>query len=271
MVIIILSYRVGFGGLHNQTQSALFWNLPGQSALALGHSGPTREGLREVYISWGCQTIAPQLKPKTLTTTSGQMSLSRNFFREFRPLFRMLEDPFFGRAPVAYNARGHSVFDDPFLGLARSGLRPAVDVAEEGNSYIIEAELPGVRKEDINVEIGDNGRSVTIQGNIVRRPRQQEQPTVETSANGEVQEGKHPSRNNLIRARFLTTLPLAASPESSKISVERESTGHTTFTRSITLPTQVDAGKVSAKLVDGVLTLTVPKAEDAGRVKIDIE
>jgi len=177
------------------------------------------------------------------------MSLSRNFFREFRPFFRMLEDPFLGRAPAAYNARGHSVFDDPFFGMTRSGLRPAVDVAEEGNSYIIEAELPGVQKEDVNVEIGDNGRSVTIQGKIVRRPRQQEQ-VVELPANGEAQE---------------------ASPDSNEISVERESTGHTTFTRSITLPTQVDANNVSAKLADGVLTLTIPKAEEAGRVKIDVQ
>ena len=183
----------------------------------------------------------------------------------------MLEDPFFGRAPAAYNARGHSVFDDPFFGMARSGLRPAVDVAEEGNSYIIEAELPGVRKEDVSVEIGDNGRSVTIQGKIVRRPRQQEQPVVEPPANGEAQEGKHPWGNNLTRVQFLTTLPLIASPESNKISVERESTGHTTFTRSITLPTQVDANNVSAKLADGVLMLTIPKAEEAGRVKIDIQ
>jgi HSP20 family molecular chaperone IbpA len=118
------------------------------------------------------------------------MSLNRHFFRELRPLFRMLEDPFFGRAPVAYTGQGRSVFDDPFFGLSRSGLRPAVDVAEEGNSYIIEAELPGVRKEDINVEIGDNGRSVTIEGKIIRRSRQQEQPTVETPANSEAQEGE---------------------------------------------------------------------------------
>jgi len=198
------------------------------------------------------------------------MSLSRNFFREFRPLFRMLEDPFFGRPPVTYGSRGHSVFDDPFFGLTRSGLRPAVDVAEEGNSYVIEAELPGVRKEDINVEIGNNGRSVTIEGKIVRRSGQQEQPTTEASTNGQAQEGEHPFLPGE-QSRFLTTLLFAASPESTKISVERESTGHTTFTRSITLPTQVDASKVSAKLVDGVLTLTVPKAEDAGRVKIDIE
>ena len=41
------------------------------------------------------------------------MSLTRNFFREFRPLFRVLEDPFLGRAPFAYNGQGRSVFDDP--------------------------------------------------------------------------------------------------------------------------------------------------------------
>ena len=123
------------------------------------------------------------------------MSLSRNFFREFRPFFRVFEDPFFSRAPVTYNSRGQSVFDDPFFGLARNGLRPAVDVAEEGNSYIIEAELPGVRKEDLDVQIGDNGRSVTIEGKIVRSSRQRGQPTVETPANGEAQEGEHPLRS----------------------------------------------------------------------------
>jgi len=116
----------------------------------------------------------------------------------------MLEDPFFGRRPVAYGGRGRSVFEDPFFGLARNGLRPAVDVAEEGNSYIIEAELPGVRKEDINVEIGENGRSVTIGGKIVRRSGRQEQPTIEASTNGQAQEGEYPSRNNLTRTRFLT-------------------------------------------------------------------
>jgi HSP20 family molecular chaperone IbpA len=70
---------------------------------------------------------------------------------------------------------------------------------------------------------------------------------------------------------FLTAFSVAASPESNKISVERESTGHSTFTRSIFLPSQVDPTKVSAKLVDGVLTLEIRKAEEAGRVKIDIQ
>ena len=42
------------------------------------------------------------------------------------------------------------------------------------------------------------------------------------------------------------------------------------FTRSFTLPTTVDASKVSAAYKDGVLTVTVPKAEAAKPKKIEI-
>ena len=54
------------------------------------------------------------------------------------------------------NGSPYTVYEEKQL--TRSGLRPAVDVAEGGSSHIIQAELPGVRKEDINVEIGDNER-----------------------------------------------------------------------------------------------------------------
>lgn len=42
------------------------------------------------------------------------------------------------------------------------------------------------------------------------------------------------------------------------------------FRRSITLPTRVDAGKVSASYKDGVLTVTLPKAEEAKPKKIEV-
>jgi HSP20 family protein len=42
------------------------------------------------------------------------------------------------------------------------------------------------------------------------------------------------------------------------------------FARSFTLPTTVDASKVSAAYKDGVLTVTVPKAETAKPKKVEI-
>ena len=43
------------------------------------------------------------------------------------------------------------------------------------------------------------------------------------------------------------------------------------FTRSFTLPTTVDASKIAAKYRDGVLEVTIPKAEDAKPKKVRIE
>ena len=44
------------------------------------------------------------------------------------------------------------------------------------------------------------------------------------------------------------------------------------FRRSISLPTQVDANKVTANYRDGILTITLPKAEEAKpkQIKVDV-
>ena len=42
------------------------------------------------------------------------------------------------------------------------------------------------------------------------------------------------------------------------------------FQRAITLPYAVDAGKIRAELKDGVLSITLPKSEDAKPKKIEI-
>lgn len=46
--------------------------------------------------------------------------------------------------------------------------------------------------------------------------------------------------------------------------------GTTTFTRSFTLPTDVDAEKVAAELKDGILTMDLPKVEAAKPKQITI-
>ena len=54
-----------------------------------------------------------------------------------------------------------------------------------------------------------------------------------------------------------------------QISTERTVFGN--FSRTVWLPRPVDASKVSAKLNDGILTVTVPKAEDKGSTVIPVE
>ena len=49
------------------------------------------------------------------------------------------------------------------------GYVPAVDIEETDDAYIIEIELPGVRREDITVEVGEGELHIT--GQVVERDR----------------------------------------------------------------------------------------------------
>ncbi|KAJ6584975.1 HSP20-like chaperone [Mycena capillaripes] len=167
------------------------------------------------------------------------MSVAR-FLNEFRPFFRMLEEPL--ARPSAAFGRSRSLFDDPFFPMNRDMLRgPAVDVSEAGNTYVVEAELPGVKKENLEVRIGDGGRSLTIQGKILRDTEGGEN-TSESEATGDTQ---------------------------TQISSERSVMG--SFVRTVVLPRPVDSNDVAAKLEDGILRLTLNKIEDKASVAVRVE
>jgi HSP20 family protein len=51
--------------------------------------------------------------------------------------------------------------------------------------------------------------------------------------------------------------------EDGKVSYHRQERAEGEFNRTITLPGEVNAEKVDARYVDGILTLTLPKAEEA--------
>ncbi|KAK7048357.1 SHSP domain-containing protein [Favolaschia claudopus] len=166
------------------------------------------------------------------------MSIGRHLFNEFRPFLRMLDEPL-GRASVGFNRPQRSLFDDPFSALNRAMLRgPAVDVSEAGNSYVVEAELPGVKKENLEVRIGDGGRSLTIEGKLLS--------------------AKEGSENNAPDAE-----------NSTQISTERSVFG--SFTRTVFLPRPVESSNVVAKLEDGILKLTLNKMEDKASVAVTVE
>ncbi|KAK0439790.1 HSP20-like chaperone [Armillaria borealis] len=170
------------------------------------------------------------------------MSIARQLFHEFRPLFRMLEEPI-TRTPASWGVRSHPFFDDPFF-FSPGFTRPAVDVTEQGNKYIVEADLPGVAKENVEVRIGEGGRSLTIEGKVVSK-------------------GPEPELR-LQKALTKTDTP-------NQISAERQFWSNSSFTRTVWLPRPVDSSGVSAQLKDGVLTVTIPKAEDKASVVVPVQ
>ncbi|MDH5357067.1 MAG: Hsp20/alpha crystallin family protein [Gammaproteobacteria bacterium] len=104
---------------------------------------------------------------------------------------------------------------------------PAVDIKETDNEFVIHADLPGVKSDDIDVT-AENG-VLTIKG--------------------ERESKKEEEKENYKR-------------------VERFSGS---FIRRFTLPDSADLEKISAKTKDGVLELTIPKAEKTKPKRIEVK
>jgi HSP20 family protein len=125
----------------------------------------------------------------------------------------------------------NSFFDMPFSsGFGRAsqlftGWSPALDLYETDDHFVAVVELPGMRKEDIDISLHDG--TLTISGE-----RKNESNNGETAQRTE---------------RYVGT-----------------------FRRSIALPTRVDANKVNATYQDGILKVTLPKAEEAKPKQIQV-
>jgi HSP20 family protein len=102
---------------------------------------------------------------------------------------------------------------------------PLVDIEEEDNAYVIEAELPAAKREDVNIELLGNELAIT----------------------GEIKERE---RKGIVR---------------------RKTRRVGQFDYRVTLPSHVDPKKIDAKLSDGVLTVRIPKAEQAQRQRIEVK
>lgn len=97
-----------------------------------------------------------------------------------------------------------------------------VNIREEDNAYVLSALVPGLKAEDLNIQVLED---------VVRI------------------EGEYKADENQY---LMQELP------------------HGSFNRTLRLPTVIDAENVEAKITDGVLTLTLPKAESARPKKIQI-
>ncbi|MFM9195180.1 MAG: Hsp20/alpha crystallin family protein [Planctomycetia bacterium] len=118
---------------------------------------------------------------------------------------------------------------------------PAVNVSESDDAITVEAELPGL--DAGAVEIAVTGDELTLKG-----ARPEPQPATAPTA------GAGPGNGERQKA----------------VTWHRRERGTGNFERRITLPTVVDAGRVEAKLVDGVLTITCPKAPERQPHKVAV-
>jgi HSP20 family protein len=108
--------------------------------------------------------------------------------------------------------------------MVEMGWAPAIEVFEKEDKFVVKAELPGMKEEDIDISfVGD---TLTIKG--------------ERKSESEVNEEDYHC-------------------------CERS---YGSFSRSIAVPTNVDAKKIEASFEDGVLDISLPKAPEVKPKKI---
>lgn len=122
-------------------------------------------------------------------------------------------------------------FEAPLAALASpthllSGWSPSLDVYENKETVTVKAELPGMKKEDIEITLHDGMLSIS---------------------------GERKTRD-----------------EHKDAEVYRSETFVGRFQRSVGLPAPVSSDKVKAQYKDGVLTVTLPKTEEAKPKQIEV-
>jgi HSP20 family protein len=126
---------------------------------------------------------------------------------------RPLAWPTFGRLSNLQDELDR-LFETPLTAWA-----PALDVHEDKDNFSIRVELPGMKREDIEVTLQDGALVITGE-------RKEEKVTEGTA-------------------------------------VHRQERFYGKFSRALTLPAAVAGDKVKAQYKDGILTVTLPKAEEA--------
>jgi len=139
-------------------------------------------------------------------------------FREMEEMERRFED-IFGRPFLPAMWRRIPVVE--------MGWAPAIEVFEKEDKFVVKAELPGMKEEDIDVSVV--GDTLTIKG--------------ERKAETEVKEEDY-------------------------YCCERS---YGSFSRSIALPSSVDAKKIDASYEDGVLEVSLPKAPEVKAKKVAVK
>jgi len=122
-------------------------------------------------------------------------------------------------APISFSHLIDRFFNES---LARKGgsaysFAPRVDIVETEKAFEIQLAVPGVNKEDFNLNVNENRLTISGERKFTKELKEENYRSIETQ--------------------------------------------YGAFSRSFTLPENVDASKISASYINGILEVTLPKDE----------
>lgn len=141
---------------------------------------------------------------------------------------------------------------------------PKFDVRESAQSYELLGELPGITREDIDIEFADNdSNALTIKGRTERAHKNSSEiggnkkPINQKSHNDEKQEEQHDSQVAKQAKNDGTTETKRYEKPVYRYWISERPVGE--FQRTFTFLAKVDRENIKANLRNGILTVVVPK------------
>ncbi len=113
----------------------------------------------------------------------------------------------------------YGAFTGGALPMPSAGVFPLTNVTEDSNNYYVRAELPGIKSDELDIQVTSDGISIAGERKIAE--------------------------------------------EGNGVKYHRREREAGKFSRSINLPGDIDTNGVEASLENGILTVTIPKAEIA--------
>lgn len=149
-------------------------------------------------------------------------------------------------------------FDRSLPEYERTSFTPLVDVTENKDSYILDMELPGFTNKDVDINL--KNRILTI-----------------SSIEDKAQETKNVDKDNATKtiSKGSVSKETVANESESEFSEKPiyllKERRNISFSRSFTLPEDIDVDKVFAKFENGLLTITIQRRPETQARKIQIE
>ena len=132
----------------------------------------------------------------------------------------------------------NSLFDNACFGLPelygrQTGFIPKVDIKETKDAYILDMDMPGKTENDVDISLKDSVLTIS---------------SLTDSKEEKKAEKAEDKTDWLLHERHFAT-----------------------FSRSFTLPKDIDAEEISAGVMNGVLTVTIPRKPAPAAKKIEIK
>ncbi|MCR4733793.1 MAG: Hsp20/alpha crystallin family protein [Treponema sp.] len=134
-----------------------------------------------------------------------------------------------------FDGFGDDGFLMPSFNYKKAFASPKVDVKEDKDAYIMDMDLPGKTDKDISIEFKNNVLTISSENKSEKEEKKEEK---------------------------------AQAKEAPKYLIKERS--YTKFSRSFSLPDDVEADKITAKVENGVLEITMPRKaiEEAHKIAI---